>query len=200
MPSNSQLIFDSYFALTSACPSYQQCWMCDETIFRILNAHYPSLKKTLTFNRKGLNRALSAKASPCTSQNLHGIYMATFSTACPYSGDFRKVSYYFRRPTNDNQPPDHPVSALDVFDKHATSNQLEIVGEEGTGNENDKSLEITHKQIENMQKIIKSHRAALDFDRGFITSALKLAKNLDLKEEIEIGPQQKKRGRKRRQK
>ncbi len=75
---------------------------------------------------------------------------------------------------------------------------LEIVGEEGTGNENDKSLEITHKQIENMQKIIKSHRAALDFDRGFITSALKLAKNLDLKEEIEIGPQQKKRGRKRR--
>ena len=125
MPSNSQLIFDSYFALTSACPSYQQCWMCDETIFRILNAHYPSLKKTLTFNRKGLNRALSAKASPCTSQNLHGIYMATFSTACPYSGDFRKVSYYFRRPTNDNQPPDHPVSALDVFDKHATSNQLQ---------------------------------------------------------------------------
>ena len=75
---------------------------------------------------------------------------------------------------------------------------LEIVGEEGTGNENDKSLEITHKQIENMQKIIKSHRAALDFDRGFIASALKLAKNLDLKEEIEIGPQQKKRGRKRR--
>jgi hypothetical protein len=125
MPSNSQLIFDSYFALTSACPSYQQCWMCDETIFRILNAHYPSLKKTLTFNRKGLNRALSAKASPCTSQNLHGIYMATFSTACPYSGDFRKVSYYFRRPTNDNQPPDHPVSALDVFDKHAVSNQLQ---------------------------------------------------------------------------
>ena len=81
---------------------------------------------------------------------------------------------------------------------------LEIVGEEGreegtgTGDEVDISLDITHKQIENMQKIIKSHRAALDFDRGFIASALKLAKNLDLKEEIEIGPQKKKRGRKRR--
>jgi hypothetical protein len=74
---------------------------------------------------------------------------------------------------------------------------LEIVGEEGTGDEIDVSLDITHKQIENMQKISKSHRVALDFDRGFIASALKLAKNLDLKEEIEIGPQKKKRGRKR---
>jgi hypothetical protein len=36
-------------------------------------------------------------------------------------------------------------------------------------------LDITHKQIKNMQKIIKSHRAALDFDRGFVASALKLA-------------------------
>jgi hypothetical protein len=74
---------------------------------------------------------------------------------------------------------------------------LEIVREEGreegTGDEVDISLDITHKQIENMQKIIKSHRAALDFDRGFVASALKLAKNLDLKEEIEIGPQKKKR-------
>jgi hypothetical protein len=74
---------------------------------------------------------------------------------------------------------------------------LEIVGEEGTGDEIDVSLDITHKQIENMQKITKSHWAALDFDRGFIASALKLATNLDLKEEIEIGPQKKKRGWKR---
>ena len=59
------------------------------------------------------------------------------------------------------------------------------------------SLDITHKQIKNMQKIIKSHRAALDFDQGFVASALKLAKNLDLKEAIEIGPQKKKMGRKR---
>jgi hypothetical protein len=75
---------------------------------------------------------------------------------------------------------------------------LEILGEQGTGGESDTmSLDITHKQIENMQKIIRSHRAALDFDRGYITSAIKLTTNLDLKEEIEIGPQKKKRGRKR---
>ena len=47
---------------------------------------------------------------------------------------------------------------------------LEIVGEEGreegSGDEVDISLDITHKQIENMQKIIKSHRAALDEGTG----------------------------------
>jgi hypothetical protein len=82
-----------------------------------------------------------------------------------------------------------------------TYKALDIFVEEGRekwmGDEVDTSLDITYKQIENMQKIIKSHRAALDFDRGFIASTLKLTKNLDLKEAIEIGPQKKKRGRKR---
>ena len=99
--------------------------MCDETIFRILNAHYPSLKTSFNFDRKGLNRALSVKASPCTTQNPHGLYVAKFQTECPYFGNKREVSYYFRQAANDNQPPDHPVSALDVFDKHAVSNQLQ---------------------------------------------------------------------------
>jgi hypothetical protein len=77
---------------------------------------------------------------------------------------------------------------------------LEIVGEEGRGDDIDGSLDILRKQIENMQKIIRSHRAALNFDRGFITSALKLGKvDFDLKREIEIGPQKKKRGRKQQQ-
>jgi hypothetical protein len=49
MSSNSKLIFDSYRILTSASTHHQQCWLCNETIFRILNAHYPSLKKTFNF-------------------------------------------------------------------------------------------------------------------------------------------------------
>jgi hypothetical protein len=41
---------------------------------------------------------------------------------------------------------------------------LDIVGE-GSKDQSDKnSNDITHKQIENMQKILHSHRAALDFD------------------------------------
>jgi hypothetical protein len=31
MPSNSELIFDSYCILMGASPHYQQSWMCDET-------------------------------------------------------------------------------------------------------------------------------------------------------------------------
>ena len=99
--------------------------MCDETIFRILNAHYPNLKISFNFDRKGLNRALSVKASPCTTQNPHGLYVAKFQTECPYFGNKREVSYYFRQVTNDTQPPHDPQCALDVFDKHATSNQLQ---------------------------------------------------------------------------
>jgi hypothetical protein len=99
--------------------------MCDKTIFRILNSHYPHLKNAFNFTRSGLNRVLSVKASPCTMQNRHGIYLAQFQTDCPYSGGLRRrVWYYFRQDTKNNQPPDDPVCPSDVFDKYASSNQL----------------------------------------------------------------------------
>jgi hypothetical protein len=73
---NSELIFKSYYDLTGASILYQENWMCDETIFRLLNAHFPQLKKILTFTREGLNGALSAKAGPCTGKNDYGLYVA----------------------------------------------------------------------------------------------------------------------------
>jgi hypothetical protein len=71
--------------------------MCDETIFRLFNSHYPRLKKTFNFTHEGLNRALSAKAGPCTGQNDYGLYYAKFQTECPYSGDKRRVSFILDR-------------------------------------------------------------------------------------------------------
>ncbi len=59
-----------------------------------------------------------------------------------------------------------------------------------------KSNDITHKQIENMPKILCSHHAALDFDKGIIVASLKSGKEFDFKQEVEIGPLKKKRGRK----
>jgi hypothetical protein len=59
-----------------------------------------------------------------------------------------------------------------------------------------KSNDISHRQIENMQKIFCSHRAAIDFDKGFIFALLKAGKDFDLKEAVEIGPRKKKRGQK----
>ena len=122
--SKANIIFSSYYNLTGASPHCQQCWMFDETIFRLLNSHLPHLKNTFTFTRRGLNRALSSKAGLCTGQNLHGLYVAKFQTECPYFGKKREVSYYFRQATNDAQPPDDPQCVLDVVDKYASSNQL----------------------------------------------------------------------------
>jgi hypothetical protein len=134
MPSDSKLIFDSYCILTGACTFYQQSRICDKTIFRILSSHFTQFKNEFNFTCKTLNRALSAKAGLCTHQTPYGIYMANFSTVCPYSGDKRKVFYYFIQDTNDNQPPDDPVSASDAVDKYASSNQLQrncMGGEKG---------------------------------------------------------------------
>ncbi len=44
---------------------------------------------------------------------------------------------------------------------------------------------ITHTKIENMKKIFKSHRAALDFDRGFIITSVLTSSNFNWKEELE---------------
>ncbi len=66
-----------------------QNWICDETLFRLLNAHYPHLKKAFNFTREGLNRTLSAKAGPITGPNVFGLFVAKIQSECPYSGDKR---------------------------------------------------------------------------------------------------------------
>jgi hypothetical protein len=45
-----------------------------------------------------------------------------------------------------------------------------------------------------MQKLFRTHCAALDFDKGFIFASLKSGKDFNLKQEVEIGPRKKKRG------
>jgi hypothetical protein len=59
------LILESNINLTTACSQYQDKWICDETLYRLSNAHYPHLKNTFVFTREALNRVLSAKAGPC---------------------------------------------------------------------------------------------------------------------------------------
>ena len=68
MQKNESIISDSYLNLTAASSQYQDNWICDETWFRLLNAHYPHMKNTFNFTRVGLNRALSVKAGPSTGQ------------------------------------------------------------------------------------------------------------------------------------
>jgi hypothetical protein len=46
---------------------------------------------------------------------------------------------------------------------------------------------ITQTKIENMKQILKSHHAALDFDRAFIVTSIKSSEDFDWKEELNFG-------------
>jgi hypothetical protein len=80
------------------------------------------LKNTFNFTRVGLNRALSAKAGTFTGPNEFGLFLAKFSTECPYSGERRRVSYFYRQ-VNGKHPAD-PVSPLNITDELSKSNSL----------------------------------------------------------------------------
>jgi hypothetical protein len=81
------------------------------------------LKNTFNFTREGLNRALSAKAGSFTGPNEFGLFLAKFQTECPYSGERRRVSYFYRQ-VNGKLPAD-PVSPLDITDELSKSNLLQ---------------------------------------------------------------------------
>ncbi len=70
---------------------------------------------------------------------------------------------------------------------------LEFVGDDG-GRQNMNT--ISYLRIENLQKSVACHRAAVDFDMGFILQSVKLVAGFDLEHEVENGPPKKKRGRK----
>ncbi len=89
----------------------------------MLNAHYPHLKKAFNFTREGLNHTLSAKAGPITRPNESGLFLAKFQTECPYSGDKRRVTYFYRQV--NGKPPADPVSSLDITDELSKSNLLQ---------------------------------------------------------------------------
>jgi hypothetical protein len=105
---------ESYFNLTTAWSQYQDKWICDATLYRLLNAHYPHLKNTFVFTREALNRVLSAKACPCIAPNELSLYSAKFWTECPYSNQRRIVSFYFGQV--NGKPPSDPKYAQDVTD------------------------------------------------------------------------------------
>ncbi len=118
-----RIISDSYLTLTAASSQYQDNWICDETWFRLLNAHYPHMKNKFNFTRVGLNRALSVKAGPFTGPNEFNLFLAKFQTECPYSVERRRVSYFYRQV--NGKPPADPLSPLDITDELSKSNSLQ---------------------------------------------------------------------------
>ena len=88
MASSQNIIFDAYCKLTATRVELQDNSICDQSLFRLLDAHYPTFKNTFGFTQALLVWALSAYAPPIFhSQNEHGIFIKQFRTSCPYDGN-----------------------------------------------------------------------------------------------------------------
>jgi len=64
----------------------------------------------------------SVKAGPFTGPNEFNLFLAIFQTECPYSGERRRVSYFYRQV--NGKPPADPLSPLDITDELSKSNSL----------------------------------------------------------------------------
>jgi hypothetical protein len=118
-----QLICMGYLKLTTVRTEYLDNWICNETLFRLLNAHLPLLKNnTFKFTRKLLVQTIVGKAGLFHSKNKHGLFIKQFQTSCPFDDMRRRVTYFYWQISG--KPPDNPVCALDIHDVHARSNQI----------------------------------------------------------------------------
>ena len=119
MATSFKIIFDAYCKLTATRRELQDNWICDETLLRLLDAHYPSLQNTFGFTRGRLVRALLAYVPPIFHiKHEHGVFLKQFKTSCPYDSTKRRRVSYFYRQWND-KPPADPVSVHDITDVHA---------------------------------------------------------------------------------
>ena len=67
MASPHKIIFDAYCKLTATLVELQDNWICDQSLFRLIDAHYPTFKNTFGFTQKLLVRAISAYATAKTN-------------------------------------------------------------------------------------------------------------------------------------
>ena len=79
MVNNEALILDVFRNLVNSS-QYQNQWLCDETIFRVLSATYPNLARAFQFERKAMNRALKKEAGQFDSSNSSGLYSKMFTS------------------------------------------------------------------------------------------------------------------------
>ena len=125
MATSFKIIFDAYCNLTATHVEPQDNWICDQTLLRLLDAHYPNLKNSFGFTQALMVRALSAYAPPLysTAKTNKQYLSKKNSTSCPYDCTKRRRVTYFYRQWNCKQPAD-PVSAGDIIDVHAGKIQI----------------------------------------------------------------------------
>ena len=123
MAKDKDLIIQHYIKLTDAVEDYREKWICDETVLRLINTHFPSLKGTLNFTRKNLNSALRSAAGLFNETNKLCIFVVDFQTVCQYAETKRAVKFYYRGSVG-NPIPARPSCAGACEDALAKSFQL----------------------------------------------------------------------------
>ena len=127
MVNNEALILDAFRNLVNS-PQYQNQWLCDETIFRVLSDTYPNLARAFQFERRALNRALKKEAGQFDISNSSGLYSKLFKSACPYSGERQSVNYYYY--CASGSPPSVPKgAAMEIKAVISTKYHAEYAGE-----------------------------------------------------------------------
>jgi hypothetical protein len=98
-------------AITDSAVLYQDEWISDQGWANILTRHYPGKVKDIKDLRATVVRTLNSLAGTFDSSNINKVYVAKFSTQCPFTKTDRMVHYYCR---GINELPKQPSAASGV--------------------------------------------------------------------------------------
>ncbi len=121
MPPIRDLITAAYKQVTLDA-TFSDQWFIDETLYRAVNNRYPDISNLSNFNREAFNRALGNIGGGFDGSNQSGIYKTKFKTLCPYGGNRRNITYYYRQVHQG--VPSQPEQASDVEDLIAKSHKM----------------------------------------------------------------------------
>ena len=108
----------AFFAITDSAVLYQDEWISDQGWANILTRHYSGKVKDIKDLRTTVVRTLNALAGTFDSSNINKVYVAKFSTQCPFTKTDRMVHYYCR---GINKMPNEPSAASDIRCAYSSS-------------------------------------------------------------------------------
>ncbi len=110
--------------MTNALEKYQDNWICDKTLFRVISASYPGVINSVGFSRAAFNHAISLRASQCGTLHDSGIFVHNFQMPCLYESKKRMVFFYYRHVAG--KPPASLLGPHDCVDVHGRASLIRL--------------------------------------------------------------------------
>jgi hypothetical protein len=104
-------VLQAFYAITDSAVLYQDEWISDQDWANILTRHYPGKVKDMKDLRATVVRTLNALAGTFDSSNINKVYVAKFTTQCPFTKTDWMVHYYC---CGMNKIPPETSSAADI--------------------------------------------------------------------------------------